>query len=271
MQAWIAETFADQRFAGNDAAVVAAESFPATRRMQSIALGLGLPTTAFLVGDGGNYRIRWFTPRKELNLCGHATIASACYLYEVAGVRRSSKLCFRTCSGPLYARLRDGFISLDLPRLEVAACPPPQGLREALGVEMVQCARSIDDIVIELHNEEAVASLRPDFAALAQIECRGHVVTARAGAQDADFVSRSFFPALGVDEDQVCVSAHCKLGPYWGERLHKSRLAALQLSPRGGRLLVELAGQRVKVAGQARIRERVSVSVGAALCGGRHG
>ena len=223
--------------------------------MQSVAFHLGVPTTAFLVPDTSRrHRIRWFTPRKELNLCGHATIASACYLYDVAGVPPRPSWTSRRAAVRCATR-QDRYISLDLPRMEVVTCQPPEGLAAALGALIVRCARAVDDIVVELESERAVATLRPDFAALARIECRGHVVTARAEQQSADFVSRSFFPALGVDEDQVCVSAHCKLGPYWGQRLDKQKLTGIQLSARGGRLEVHLDGQRVHVAGEARVRQ----------------
>ncbi|MGR9556466.1 PhzF family phenazine biosynthesis protein (plasmid) [Rhizobium leguminosarum] len=256
MQAWIVEAFADEHYAGNDAAVIlCAAGFPPVRRMQSIAQQLGVPTTAFVLHElGQKYRIRWFTPKKELDLCGHATIASACYLYDVANVCRSSKLCFYARSGPLYACWNGSDLSLDLPRMDVVPCRPPEGLESALGATVVHCARATDDILIELESERLIAALRPDFCALAQIACRGHVVTAR-GEGETDFVSRSFFPALGVNEDQVCVSAHCKLGPYWGAKLGKSQMTGLQLSARGGRLRVEVTDRRVYVAGPARVRQ----------------
>jgi PhzF family phenazine biosynthesis protein len=256
MQAWIVDAFVDEDYAGNDAGVVLCRGgFPPRRRMQSVAFHLGLPTTAFVVPQPSRqYRIRWFTPKNELNLCGHATIASACYLYEVRGVYRSRELCFQTRSGLLYARRNGSYISLDLPRMEVTACAAPDGIQAALGARIVNCGRAIDDVLIELESEAAVAALQPDFDALARIACRGHVVTARAEGERADFVSRAFFPAMGVDEDQVCVSAHCKLGPYWGKRLQKEQLTGVQLSPRGGRLLVQVTDRRVEVAGKAQVR-----------------
>lgn len=257
MQAWIVDTFVDQNFAGNDAAVILLQNeFPHTDEMQSIALDLGVPTTAFMLAprESSRYPIRWFTPRKELNLCGHATVASACFLYDVKGVCRSTELCFETHSGPLHARRIGSSISLDLPRMDVTACDLPDGLEDALGAKIVNCNRAIDDILVELESEEAVATLRPKFDVLAGINCRGHIVTAQAATQNADFVSRSFFPALGVDEDQVCVSAHCKLGPFWGERLQKEQLTAIQMSQRGGRLMIEVDDHRVQVAGNAHAR-----------------
>lgn len=260
MQAWIVDAFADDRYAGNPAAVIVQEDFPAAGAMQSIAFRLGVPTTAFLVpGSAPHYSIRWFTPQKELNLCGHATIASACYLYDIAGIDSQSELCFETRSGPLFTRRHDGQIAVDLPRMDAVPCQPVAGLEEALGAKIVHCARAIDDILVELESESAVARLQPRFEALAAIDCRGHIVTARASEERADFVSRSFFPALGVDEDQVCVSAHCKLAPYWARKLGRLTLSAVQLSPRGGRLAVEVVGDRVRVSGTAIVRESLRV------------
>lgn len=259
MEAWIVDTFADDRYRGNPAGVIRLPAgFPDVETMQAIAFRLGLPTTAFIVPDQtGEYRIRWFTPEKELNLCGHATIASAGYLYEVERISHASALRFHTNFGPLDARREDAYVFLKLPCLDTTACEPPPGLEEALAARIVYCARAIDDILMELESEETVAELRPDFARLRQIDCRGHVVTARSSKPGVDFVSRSFFPALGVNEDQVCVSAHCKLGPYWARQLGKSRLFAVQLSDRGGQLVLDVTREHLSVAGTAIIRRSV--------------
>jgi PhzF family phenazine biosynthesis protein len=261
VQAWIVDTFADDQYAGNPAGVVLREKkFPPLREMQAMASVLGLPTIAFVAPEGVNrYRIRWFTPKKELSICGHATLASAACLFASDRTGQMSELCFHTRSGPLYARRSNRYISLDLPRMEVDACEVPDGLQEALGTDVVHCARSIDDLLIEVESEEIVAALQPDFEMLKKLPGRGQVVTARCTKREADFVSRSFFPVLGVNEDQVCVSAHCKLAPYWGARLNKQKLVALQLSVRGGRLLLELVDERVRVAGTAIVRERTTL------------
>jgi PhzF family phenazine biosynthesis protein len=262
MRAWIVDAFADAEHMGNAAAVIERQDgFLPTERMQSVACGLGLPTTAFIVPDRpARYRIRWFTPREELDICGHATIASACYLYDVAGVASSARLCFCTHSGALYTARRSERISIDLPRMAMTPCEPPAGLQRALGARIVHCARAVDDIVVEVESEAVVAGLRPGFHALARIPCRGHIVTARGDSAGSDFVSRSFFPSLGVDEDQVCVSAHCKLGPYWAQKLGKRELSAVQLSAGGGRLLVGVTRSRVRVLGSASVRGCVQVS-----------
>lgn len=262
MHAWIIDAFADERFEGNPAAVVLGTEFPSTDRMQATAMRLGVPTTAFLTADGGQrYNIRWFTPRAELDLCGHATLASAFYLHEVAGEDGAAELCFQTrASGRLYTKWSDRFIALDLPRMDALPCAPPPGLQQALGAQILRCARASDDILVELGSVTEVRDLQPSFELLARFDCRGHVVTAQADDGCADFVSRSFFPALGVDEDQVCVSAHCKLAPYWAARLGKQRMQAIQLSARGGQLKLELAGDRVRVSGTAAVRGPVRLS-----------
>ncbi|KQZ02920.1 MULTISPECIES: PhzF family phenazine biosynthesis protein [Streptomyces] len=259
METWLVDAFADAEFRGNPAGVVLCpDGHPTAGRMQEAARTAGLPTLAFLHPLAkGHYRVRWFTPGKELNICGHATVASACYLHEVGGVDDTLPLVFETGAGPLYTHRAGDEFAIDLPVMHTRPIAPPPGLQEALGVELTSCERAEDDILVEVGSVEEVAGLQPDFEALAEIDCRGHVVTARGGKGGADFVSRTFFPALGVDEDQVCVSAHCKLAPYWARRLGKETMSALQLSERGGRLSVTLAGDRVLVAGPAAVRRRL--------------
>lgn len=251
MRLHIVDTFADEWFAGNPAAVIQVPRFPPADVMQETAHRIGLPTTAFVVPAGpGQYRVRWFTPHKEINLCGHATIASARVLLERPGNAARRGLTFVSDNGVLYAERAGDLIAIDLPTARLTACDPPPGLLETLGTDAVACAVSSDDILVEVESMAAVRAVRPDFTALARQPFRGHIVTARA-TTGADFVSRTFFPALGVNEDQVCVSAHCKLTPYWGRRLGRDRLTALQLSERGGRLEVRDAGDRVWVLGTA--------------------
>lgn len=251
MRYWIVDAFADHRFAGNPAAVVRTPEFPPDEAMQHTAHRIGLPTTAFVVPVGpAEYRVRWFTPHKEINLCGHATIASARQLFGEPANAGHGRLKFVSDNGVLYAERVGELVAIDLPKAGLTRCPAPPGLLEALGVSAVACAVSSDDVLVELDSAAAVAAVRPDFAALAGQPYRGHIVTARADS-GADFVSRTFFPALGVNEDQVCVSAHCKLTPYWSQRLGRRRLTALQLSERGGRLELADAGDRVRVLGTA--------------------
>jgi PhzF family phenazine biosynthesis protein len=251
MRPHIVDTFADERFAGNPAAVIGVPRFPPTDAMQKMAHRIALPTTAFVVPAGpGRYRVRWFTPYKEINLCGHATIASARVLLDRPANAARRGLTFVSDNGVLYAERAGDLIAIDLPTARLTTCDPPSGLLEALGTDAVACAVSSDDILVEVVSMAAVKAVRPDFAALARQPFRGHIVTAGA-TSGADFVSRTFFPALGVNEDQVCVSAHCKLTPYWARRLGRDRLCALQLSERGGRLEVRDAGNRVRVLGTA--------------------
>lgn len=251
MRYHIVDTFADDRFAGNPAAVVPAPRFPAVHEMQRAAHRIGLPTTAYVVPAGpGEYRVRWFTPYQEINLCGHATIASARHLFGLDDNAGRAVLRFVSDNGILYTERAGDRIAIDLPAAVLEATAPPPGLLAALGTDAVGCAVSSDDILVEVASADAVAAVRPDFAALARQPFRGHIVTARAGG-GADFVSRTFFPSLGVNEDQVCVTAHCKLAPFWARRLGRRALIALQLSARGGRLELEDRGTRVRVLGAA--------------------
>lgn len=253
MRHHIVDTFFDGRFAGNPAAVVVVElDFPAGEQMQAVAHRIHQPTTAFVVPVGpGEYRARWFTPFAEINICGHATIASARHLFGLTADATRRTLRFRTQSGAVLHTERVGdLISIDLPAFHPQPADPPSGLLEALGVDAVTCALSDGDVLVEVVSAAAVAAVRPDFAALGRQPFRGHIVTAR-GAAEVDFVSRTFFPALGVDEDQVCVSAHCTLAPFWARRLGKPALSARQLSRRGGHLEVVSRGDRVRVLGAA--------------------
>jgi PhzF family phenazine biosynthesis protein len=265
MRARIVDTFVDARFAGNPAAVVPVPGFPPTEVMQSVAHRIDLPTTAFVVPiEPSAYRVRWFTPYKEINLCGHATIASARLLFGQSrngsfgqtGNGSATRLTFVSENGVLYAERVGELIGIDLPAAQLKPAGPPPGLLAALGTEAVACATSSDDVLVEVESADAVAAVRPDFAALANQPFRGHIVTA-PGTGGIDFVSRTFFPALGVNEDQVCVTAHCKLAPYWAQRLGRRSLVAVQLSERGGRLEVEDSGDRIRVLGTAVLRDRV--------------
>lgn len=253
---WVVDVFHAPPLLGNPAAVIVADGgFGSAAEMQKTAAALMLPTTAFLVPLEGAWRIRWFTPKEELNLCGHATLAAAAVLGEVAC--RDSYNFQTEQAGVLVCRTTSkGSMSLDLPSAELSSQAVDPRAAQALAVPVRDAAAAPDDFLYELADRAAVASAAPDMAQLAALPWRGHVITARAAPGEADFVSRSFFPALGVDEDQVCVSAHCKLAPYWAERLGRSEFEALQLSQRGGRLRVRVEGPRVHVEGSVRIRRR---------------
>ena len=229
---------------------------------ENLAVFSGICTPEiFLIREGapGSFRLRWFTPAVEVNLCGHATLASAHALWTEGVLNADATARFETRSGLLSATRHDGWITLDFPATPPGAGWPgavdtpadPASLTPLIGAPVAAAAFSKFDLLVELASEQAVRSLRPDIARLATIAVRGVIVTARGESPGVDFVSRFFAPRAGVDEDPVCGSAHYCLGPYWGERLGKTDLVAQQVSPRGGTLRVGLRGDRVHLAGQA--------------------
>jgi PhzF family phenazine biosynthesis protein len=219
--------------------------------MQSVASEMNLAETAFLTPQGdGRYGLRWFTPAVEVDLCGHATLASAHLLWEEG--EPSAELTFETRSGELEAvRAGDGSIRLDFPADPPAPIDPPDGLAKALGAEPVAVYRGVSDLLVELADADAVRRLAPDLRAVAEIRARGVIVTAAGDGDETDFVSRCFYPAAGIDEDPVTGSAHCTLASFWCPRLGRPSLVGWQASPRGGRVGVELAGDRVLLTGRA--------------------
>lgn len=270
LSVWVADAFCAPPHLGNPAAVILLDhDFPEAAILQETAARLAYPTLAVVAPGADRRPIRWFTPQEELNLCGHASIAAAAVL-GAAARSTAEPIRFTTqAAGELVCALsRDGHATLDLPVSSLAPIPVPPQAAKAIGAPVESCVGSSDDLVYVLADRRAVAAAAPDLAALAQLPWRGHVITAPADPGDeADFVSRSFFPALGVDEDQVCVSAHCKLAPYWQARLGPRDLLALQLSSRGGRLSIRLEGARVQVGGAARIRRRSTIAAEAAQAG----
>jgi PhzF family phenazine biosynthesis protein len=247
------DAFTDRPFAGNPAAVCVLEALPADAWMQAVAHEMNLSETAFLAPEGDGWRLRWFTPAVEVDLCGHATLASAHVLWESGRLGLDAAARFATRSGPLSAVRRDGWIELDFPTLPATRGPLPANLLGALGApgQPVWTGRSRYDALVELESEAVIRALRPDFTRLAKAGMRGVIVTARAERPDVDFVSRFFAPGSGVDEDPVTGSAHCVLAPHWAVRLGRSELRARQVSARGGELRVRLAGERTHIAGQA--------------------
>ena len=250
------DAFTERPFAGNPAGVcpLPLPSFPDAGWMQAVATEMNLAATAFLVrrGSGAELDLRWFTRAVELELCGHATLASAHVLWETGAVAAATPIRFHTRSGVLSATRRGKWIELDFPAERASTLPEPlPRLAEILGASPVWVGANRFDLVIELADEGAVRALAPDLRRLAALPYRGFMVTARAAAPGYDMVSRFFAPALGIDEDAVTGSAHCCLGPYWSERLGKNSLLGYQASPRGGEVRVELAGDRVHLGGQA--------------------
>lgn len=258
---WHIDAFTAEAFRGNPAAVCLLDGPRPDTWMRRVAAEMNLSETAFVaprVGharDGaGNFNLRWFTPIAEVNLCGHATLAAAHALWETGRVPSTEGARFHTHSGILTARLDGQWIELDFPAVPPERVDPPQGLLEALGMSRTAVryiGRGGTDYVIELDAEAAVRELQPDFVKLAGIECRGVTVTAASADGACDFVSRFFAPTVGINEDPVTGSAHCRLVPYWSHKLGRAEMRAHQVSPRGGVLVVKLDGARVHMAGQA--------------------
>lgn len=245
------DAFTPEPFAGNPAAVVLLPDAADAGWMQRVAAEMNLSETAFLVRRPDAFDLRWFTPAVEVDLCGHATLASAHALWQSGWLDAREVARFQTRSGVLTATRDDGWIELNFPATHAAPADPPDGLGEALGVHTVAVCRSKFDYLVEVDGENTVRSLSPDFAVLRRLPVRGVIVTSRAATPGWDFVSRFFAPGSGIDEDPVTGSAHCALTPYWSKKLGRTSFTARQLSPRGGTLQVRLDGDRVRLRGQA--------------------
>jgi PhzF family phenazine biosynthesis protein len=243
------DAFAERLFGGNPAAVCPLQAWLPDATLQAIALENNLSETAFTIPLGpGHYHLRWFTPLREVDLCGHATLATAHVLFRELG-EAGTRLRFESRSGELVVSRDGDRLVLDFPAQPPQACEVPDGLLAALGGEAREVWFSAEDYIVVYGSERAIRELRPDFSRLAQVEARGIAVTA-AGSDGVDFVSRFFAPRVGINEDPVTGSAHCKLAPLWSERLGKEELLARQLSARGGELHCRLAGERVLLAGK---------------------
>ena len=245
------DAFTSQPFAGNPAAVCILNGQADKDWMQRVAREMNLSETAFLRQQEQGYELRWFTPSVEVDLCGHATLASAHALWELGHLRSDETARFHTRSGLLTAERRGDWIELDFPATPPVEAAAPNGLLSAIGVSPAYVGRSRFDYIVEVENERIVRDARPDFAALRGVETRGVIVTSRSSTPERDFVSRFFAPAAGVDEDPVTGSAHCCLTPFWSARLKKDALVAHQISARGGVLKVRVDGARVRLSGQA--------------------
>lgn len=241
------DAFTDRLFGGNPAAVCPLDRWLDDALMQAIAAENNLAETAFFVPNGAEYGLRWFTPTTEVDLCGHATLASAWVVFNELAPERQS-VTFSTRSGDLVVR-RDGErLVMDFPARPGRPCAPPQALIDALG-HAPKAVFAADDYMAVFASEDEVLALRPDMRTLAQLDQRGVIVTALSTR--ADFVSRFFAPRAGIPEDPVTGSAHCTLVPYWSARLGKQQLHALQVSARGGELFCEDRGERIIIAGHA--------------------
>ena len=247
------DAFARRHFEGNPAAVCPLKSWLPDNTMQRIAEENNLSETAFLLPEGEGWRLRWFTPRAEVNLCGHATLASARVLFELHPGLRVHPLHFHTLSGLLKARWVDDRVEMDFPVMQPEPMDIPMGIETILGVGVVQGVRSDDYYLLEVESEQAIREAKPDFQNLSESEIPEVMITAMSDNPAFDFVSRFFAPRLGIDEDPVTGSAHCLLAPYWSEKLGKKSFKAYQASSRGGILHVELRGERVLISGSAQI------------------
>ena len=248
------DAFTDRPFSGNPAAVCLLDAPADPAWMQHVAAEMNLAETAFLVPQGNRFGLRWFTPTIEVELCGHATLASAHALWQVGRVPTGAPIAFETASGVLTAEPDGDRIAIELPARPMAICEIPDGLADALGavprmVSKSSPARAHGNLVAEFSHESEVRALAPRFDRLRVFDF-GVIATSR-GTGRYDFISRYFAAPYGIDEDPVTGSAHCSLAPYWAERLGKTSFLAWQASARGGELRVQLSGDRVRLSGHA--------------------
>ena len=251
IRCWQVDAFTDRPFGGNPAAVCWLEKEMETAWMQSVAAEMNLSETAFVRRIGDGLELRWFTPTIEVDLCGHATLATAHALWSERLASPEKPLHFQTRSGLLSCRLAGDWIELDFPATPATAINPPPLLVEALGAVPTFVGNSRFYQLVVVESADVVRAVRPDFEKLAQIPTLGFIVTAVSDDPRYDFISRFFAPAMGVNEDPVCGSAHCCLGPYWSGHFGKTELSAYQASARGGILKLRVEGDRVILGGQA--------------------
>jgi len=245
------DAFTDRLFAGNPAGVCLLPIPADADWMQNVAREMNMSETAFLHKEGDGYSLRWFTPAVEVELCGHATLASAHILWEEGHLKPEEPARFHTLSGTLTATRAGDWIDLDFPATPAEPTTPPDELIKALGISPKFVGQNQFDYLVEVGIEETVRAMKPDFGLLGKVSTRGVIVTSPARSPDYDFISRFFAPATGIDEDPVTGSAHCCLGPYWGKRFGKRELVGYQASPRGGTVRVRMEGERVILGGQA--------------------
>jgi len=250
MKIYVVNAFTKDKFGGNPAAIVPLSAWIQDGLMQKMAAQHNLSETAFIVPKGDDYEIRWFTPEVEVDLCGHATLAAAHVFYNHLGYSRD-QLTFHSKSGPLYvSRTKPGgMITLDFPVNRPATTDNLSIFEQGLGIKPKEVYLSTFDYLAVLENQKQIEDLSPDFEKIAQLKSRGLIATAKG--DKVDFVSRCFFPQSGIDEDPVTGSAHTVMVPYWAEKLGKTSLTAIQLSPRKGWLECELSGDRVLMSGHA--------------------
>ncbi len=245
------DAFTAEPFAGNPAGVCLLDGPQSDRWLQAVACEINQAETAFLLRRQDGFDLRWFTPALEVDLCGHATLASAHFLWEEGHLNPREAARFHTRSGLLSATRSEEWITLDFPATPAEPCNPPPQLLGALGLADATVLRSRFDYLVVLEDPARLRALQPDLRFLAEVETRGVIVTTPSDRPDADFLSRFFAPGAGVNEDPVTGSAHCALAPYWAAALGRPALIGYQASARGGTVRVELAGDRVLLGGKA--------------------
>ncbi len=243
------DAFAETIFAGNPAAVCPLQKWLPDELMQNIAMENNLAETAFYVFEKEGPRIRWFTPTVEVDLCGHATLATAFVLFNHENYQ-GDKIIFNSRSGPLNVTKSGGSLTLNFPVDTLQEVNPIKELEEGLGIKSLKTFKGKTDYMLIFENEGQIKTMKPDFKMIGKVEARGIIVTAKGN--HVDFVSRFFGPQSGMDEDPVTGSAHTTLTPYWAKVLNKTEFTALQLSSRGGKLKCKLSGDRVEISGKGR-------------------
>ena len=253
------DAFTSEVFSGNPAAVCVLDHWISDSTLQAVAFENNLPETAFVAQNGDVFDLRWFTPVTEVALCGHGTLATAYVLFERQNWAKKT-ICFQTRkSGQLVVEKKDDLLEMDFPSRPPGGKKTVKGLAKMLGATPIEVLGSEEDMFVVLGSEQDVKDLKPDLDALATLDCRGVIVTARG--EKVDFVSRFFAPAVGIPEDPVTGSAHCVLVPYWASVLKKKNLHALQVSRRGGELFCEDRGKRVGIAGRAALYLEGAISI----------
>jgi len=252
MKIYQVDAFTNQPFAGNPAAVCILTEQRDEKWMQNVAKEMNLSETAFLYKQEDGYNLRWFTPAVEVDLCGHATLASAHILWGKGYLDKNTTARFHTRSGLLTAEINGDWIQLNFPVQEEKETEYSVELIKGIGIKPKYVGKSrINYYIAEVESEEIVRNLKPDFSSLLKVPFHGLIVTSVSSSKEYDFVSRFFAPALGVDEDPVTGSAHCTLGPFWQKRLNKDKFIAYQASSRGGIVKVQVCNDRVLLGGQA--------------------
>ncbi len=252
MKFWIVDAFTKQIFKGNPAAVILVSDFPEDALCFKIAAEFNLSETAFVKRLGNNhFHIRWFTPAVEVKLCGHATLASCFVLKQEQQINITSPITLESLSGPLSITCKAEAFSLNFPLQKVSQKLNVANFQHLCPDKVLNAAQALDDVIIELNSEAAVRNFKPDFTEITKINCRGLIITAKSNGKPYDFVSRFFGPRVGVNEDPVTGSAHCKLADYWQHKLNQTSFFAYQASVRGGEMGIQIEGDRVQLIGDA--------------------